>query len=305
MGDTMKKDSFFKIVRDYIKEGFKKAFPNITVDSFNLTLPAEVKYGTFTLACFPYARELKLKPSLIAQRIAQEMKSNSMIAKVEAVGPYLNIFLDNQFYFEHVCRSSIEQLLAMAAGKFSEPTGKKMMVEYLSPNTNKPLHLWHLRNGSLGISISNILEASGNKVIRANLVNDRGVHICKSMLAWKKWSDGATPESVGKKGDHFVGDCYVRYAQELDKDPSLKEAVLAMLAQWESGDLETISLWKKMNDWVYAGFDQTYDRFGIRFDKFYYESETYRLGKDIVEEGLKKGTFRKDETGNTVYDLPT
>jgi arginyl-tRNA synthetase len=179
-----------------------------------------------------------------------------------------------------------------------------VMVEYLSPNTNKPLHLGHMRNGSLGMALSNILKASNFEVIRANLVNDRGVHICKSMLAWLRWGGEETPESTGLKGDHFVGKWYVRYAIEADKDPHLDEEVQEMLQKWEAGDPETIKLWEKMNKWVYDGFAETYQNLGLQFDVFFYESETYKSGKDIITEGISKKVFYQDVKGNVVFDLP-
>jgi len=179
-----------------------------------------------------------------------------------------------------------------------------VMVEYLSPNTNKPLHLGHLRNAALGISVSRMLDATGHWLVKSILINDRGVHICKSMLAWERFGKGATPESEGMKGDHFVGKWYVRYAIESEKDSTLEQNIQEMLKKWEAGDPGTLALWKKMNQWVYDGFAETYRRFGMDFDVFYYESETYKLGKDVIAEGLKKDVFAKDERGNIVYHLP-
>jgi arginyl-tRNA synthetase len=178
------------------------------------------------------------------------------------------------------------------------------MVEYLSPNTNKPLHLGHLRNAALGISVSRMLEASGHRLVKSILINDRGVHICKSMLAWERFGNGATPQSEGVKGDHFVGKWYVRYAIESEKDATLEKGIQDMLKRWEEGDPKTIDLWKRMNQWVYDGFSETYRQFGMDFDVFYYESDTYKLGRDVIAEGLEKGVFAKDERGNTVYHLP-
>jgi arginyl-tRNA synthetase len=178
------------------------------------------------------------------------------------------------------------------------------MVEYLSPNTNKPLHLGHLRNGALGMSVARLYEATGHWVVKANLINDRGVHICKSMLAWQRWGYESTPESVGKKGDHFVGNWYVRFAQEADRDADLENQVQQMLLLWEAGDRETVDLWKTMNDWVYDGFSRTYENFGLEFDVFYYESNTYKLGKDVIQKGLAAKVFAKDAHGNTVFQLP-
>jgi arginyl-tRNA synthetase len=178
------------------------------------------------------------------------------------------------------------------------------MVEYLSPNTNKPLHLGHLRNAALGISVSRMLAATGHRVVKSILINDRGVHICKSMLAWERFGNGATPESEGMKGDHFVGKWYVRYAIESEKDPELEKYIQDMLKRWEEGDPKTLDLWKRMNQWVYDGFAETCRRFGMDFDVFYYESDTYKLGKDVIGKGLQKNVFATDERGNTVYNLP-
>ena len=178
------------------------------------------------------------------------------------------------------------------------------MVEFLSPNTNKPLHLGHIRNGVLGVSIANILEHAGNVVVRANLINDRGVHICKSMLAWKRFAEGATPDSVREKGDHFVGRWYVRFAEELKKNSSLEQDVQEMLRLWEEGDFSVIQLWEMMNSWVEEGFDETCKRLGFLFDHVYYESHTYKLGKDIVGNGEESGVFEKESSGTLVFHLP-
>ena len=194
------------------------------------------------------------------------------------------------------------------------------MIEYSSPNTNKPLHLGHVRNNLLGYSLSCIMEANGYKVVKTNIVNDRGIHICKSMLAWQKWGNGATPESTGKKGDHLIGDFYVAFdkhykaeikelvdkgmsPEEAEKQAPLIQEAHDMLRRWEAGDPEVRALWKKMNDWVYAGFDETYKRMGVSFDKIYYESDTYLVGRDTVLEGLEKGLFYRKEDNSVWADL--
>ncbi|MCR4910630.1 MAG: arginine--tRNA ligase, partial [Bacteroidales bacterium] len=182
-------------------------------------------------------------------------------------------------------------------------TGKTVMVEFSSPNTNKPLHLGHIRNNLLGASVSEILKAAGNKVIKSTLVNDRGVHICKSMYAWEKRFNGATPESTGKKGDHLVGDCYVEYAKMEKEDPSVADDVHKMLVDWEKGDQHVRALWKMMNGWVFDGFAQTYKALGISFDRTYYESQTYLLGKELVQKGLDMGVFQRDPDGSVWCDL--
>ena len=189
------------------------------------------------------------------------------------------------------------------------------MIEYSSPNTNKPLHLGHVRNNLLGFSLAEIMKANGNRVVKTNIVNDRGIHICKSMLAWKKWGEGATPESTGKKGDHLIGDFYVLFSSKLKEETQALEAkgmtkeqaeaaselmaeAREMLRKWEAGDMEVRALWEMMNNWVYAGFDETYKKMGVDFDKIYYESNTYLEGRDTVLEGLSKGVFYRREAGS-------
>ncbi|MFA6973831.1 MAG: arginine--tRNA ligase [Parcubacteria group bacterium] len=237
----------------------------------------------------------------IARSVA-EISADDVIEKVSVVGPYVNFKVRNAAYFKSIFSEVIEK--GNSFGNSSLGSGQKVMVEYLSPNTNKPLHLGHLRNGSTGMSISNILAFCGYNVVKSNLVNDRGVHICKSMLAWQRWGNGETPQSAGLKGDHFVGKWYVRYSQEEDNDPLLAEEVQAMLKRWEEGNPETMALWEKMNGWVYDGFTETYRSFGLKFDTFYYESQTYMLGKDIIEEGLAKGVFKRDEKNIVTFFLP-
>lgn len=208
----------------------------------------------------------------------------------------MNFKISRQVIFKDLCSNEISLV--------GNDKSQKIMVEYLSPNTNKPLHLGHLRNGAIGMAAANILEAIGNNVIKANLVNDRGVHICKSMLAWKLFGNGKTPKGTGMKGDHFVGKYYVRFAQEADSDPALKDQAQEMLKKWEKGEKKTIELWKMMNGWVYDGFNETYEKLGFKFDVFYYESDTYKLGKDIIGKGLKEGIFYEDESKAFVFNLP-
>ncbi|MDD5750191.1 MAG: arginine--tRNA ligase, partial [Candidatus Pacebacteria bacterium] len=242
-------------------------------------------------------------PAEIAAIIAENIPSDETIEKTTAAGPYVNFRIKPRILFNSV----LEEIIARKGNYgFLENNHQKqrVMVEYLSPNTNKPLHLGHLRNGALGMATANMLAAAGAKIIKANLVNDRGVHICKSMLAWQKWANGETPESAGEKGDHFVGRWYVKYAVEAEKDPSLEQEVQAMLKKWEQGDPEIIKLWEMMNNWVYEGFKATYERFGLRFDVFFYESQTYKLGKNIAQNGLNKAIFQKTDKGSIVVELP-
>jgi arginyl-tRNA synthetase len=272
-----------------IAEAGRKAFGQAP-EGLEIGFPPDLQLGHFAVGCFPLSKKLRKSPA------------DDVIESATAAGPYINFKLANRVFFG----SAIDMTLAAGDRYGDGPMGrnKRVMVEYLSPNTNKPLHLGHLRNAALGISVSRILLATGHRLVKSILINDRGVHICKSMLAWERFGNGATPESEGMKGDHFVGRWYVRYAVESEKDPSLEQNIQEMLQKWEAGDSATLALWKKMNQWVYDGFGETYQRFGMEFDVFYYESDTYKLGRDVIAEGLKKGVFAKDERGNTVYPLP-
>lgn len=274
----------------------------ISVDALKIGTPPNAAMGDAAVECFSLAKPLRKSPKLIAEELAEKIVPDDLIGSAVAAGPYVNITLNPEGYFSYACRKMFEQLPFQPAPENGD--GDRMMVEYLSPNTNKPLHLGHVRNGALGMAISNLQAAAGHSVIKANLVNDRGVHICKSMLAWQKWGEGATPESAGKKGDAFVGDWYVRFSMEAEKDSSLETEAQAMLRRWEQDDPETIGIWRKMNQWVYDGFSETYAKLGLSFDRFYYESETYSQGKKIIDQGLEKGVFSRDEAGNIVFHLP-
>lgn len=287
-------------IKKFIDELVKQTY-GIKPIQLNLNYPPDIELGNFSIGCFQLAKQLRKSPDQIAKELAKACILQEPIFEVNATGPYFNLKLSNQALFEITCLDAISS--GSDFGK-SKPMGSQVMVEYLSPNTNKPLHLGHMRNGCLGMAISNILDATGHRVIKANLINDRGVHICKSMLAWQRWGEGATPESTGMKGDHFVGEWYVRYSQEAEKNVYLDEEVLEMLKRWEVGDEEIMARWRMMNNWVYRGFGMTYDRLGLAFDKIFYESETYKLGKDIISAGLEKGVFLKDAQGNTVFILP-
>ena len=271
-------------------------------DGLEIGFPPNTDLGHFAVACFPLAKQFRSSPADIAKKLAENILPDDVLQKATATGPYLNLTLFPGVLFGDIC----SEIFAADSSYGESLTGrnKRVMVEYLSPNTNKPLHLGHLRNGALGMSVAKLYETTGHWVVKANLINDRGVHICKSMLAWQRWGDGSTPESVGKKGDHFVGEWYVRFAREADSDADLDNQVQKMLQQWESGNSETAGLWKTMNSWVYDGFTQTYHNFGLEFDAFYYESDTYKLGKDVIQQGLKAKVFVSDVHGNTVFQLP-
>ena len=274
--------------------------------------------GNLTIVVFPFLKMSKKAPEATAQEIGEYLASNCEAVKAfNVIKGFLNITIEPKFWLG-VLRHIEEG--ADYGFKKATPDSQLVMIEYSSPNTNKPLHLGHVRNNLLGYSLSRIMAANGYKVVKTNIVNDRGIHICKSMLAWQKWGNGATPESTGKKGDHLIGDFYVEFdkhykaeVKELEaKGMSKEEAEAAsplmqeareMLRKWESGDEEVRSLWRTMNSWVYAGFDETYKRLGVDFDKIYYESETYLEGKAKVLEGLEKGIMYRKEDNSVWADL--
>ena len=273
--------------------------------------------GNITLVVFPFVKMARKAPQMVAAEVGEWMAANAahLVAKYNAVQGFLNLSIADSFW--------IEQLQAIdAEAEYGKQPDRNqlMMVEYSSPNTNKPLHLGHVRNNLLGYSVAKIQEANGWNVVKTNIVNDRGIHICKSMLAWLKFGNGETPETSGKKGDHLIGDYYVRFDVEYkkqvkelmeagkDEETAKREAPLmqeaqAMLRKWEANDPEVRALWEKMNEWVYAGFDETYQRMGVSFDKIYYESTTYLEGKSEVEKGLSTGEFYCREDGSVWANL--
>lgn len=275
--------------------------------------------GDFTLVVFPFVRMAKKSPHEVAEEIGRWLKENEdAVADFNVVNGFLNLSVDRGLWTKVLKRIAADENFGLRKATDASPL---VMVEYSSPNTNKPLHLGHVRNNLLGWSLAKILEANGNKVVKTNIVNDRGIHICKSMLAWQKWGNGATPESTGKKGDHLIGDFYVAFdkhfrqevkeiaqaknidIKEAEKESTFMAEAREMLRKWENGDPEVRKLWKMMNDWVYAGFDETYKRMGVGFDKIYYESDTYLEGKSLVLEGLEKGMMQRDADGSVWADL--
>ena len=272
--------------------------------------------GDFTVVVFPLLKISKKSPVETAEALGNHMvQSEERIASYQVIKGFLNLQMSGPFWMQ-----MLEHIAYTPDYGQKDPSGKTVMVEYSSPNTNKPLHLGHIRNNLLGWSVSRIMEANGHKVIKVNLVNDRGIHISKSMLAWEQYGENETPESSGKKGDHFVGDYYVLFndkykeqikaleeqgksVEEAEKEAPLIRQAQEMLIKWEQGDKDVLDLWKKMNGWVYEGFDQTYERMGVSFDKIYYESDTYLLGKQLVEEGLKQGVFFQKQDGSVWCDL--
>ena len=274
--------------------------------------------GNLTLVVFPFVRAAKKSPEQTAQEIGQYLVDNCpAVEKFNVVKGFLNLSVGQGAWLQLL--QAIDQDDHFGTKKADEHS-PLVMIEYSSPNTNKPLHLGHVRNNLLGWSLAQIMEANGNKVVKTNIVNDRGIHICKSMLAWLKYGNGETPESSGKKGDHLIGDYYVSFdkhyreevkqlmAQGMDEEKAKQEAPLIkeaheMLVKWEQNDPEVRALWEKMNAWVYAGFDETYKKMGVGFDKIYYESQTYLKGKAKVEEGLAKGLFERHEDNSVWADL--
>ena len=272
--------------------------------------------GEFTLVVFPLLRTSKKKPEETAEEIGRDLVENFEAAVAfQVVKGFLNISLSDKRWLKF-----LNDLMGDPRHGHKPKDNRQIMVEYSSPNTNKPLHLGHIRNNLLGYSVARLLEASGRKVEKVQIINDRGIHICKSMLAWQKFGDGETPESSGMKGDHLVGKYYVRFDQEYKKEISVliaggtdaKEAekqapilleAQSMLVKWEAKDPEVYALWERMNSWVYTGFDATYKRMGVTFDQLYYESETYLVGKEKIQEGLDKGVFFKKEDGSVWIDL--
>ncbi|MBM4177262.1 arginine--tRNA ligase [Candidatus Gribaldobacteria bacterium] len=287
-----------KIKNELIKTAYQSFKVKLSLEKIDLKFPPNVELGDFCFEAFELAKKTGKNANEIAKIIAQNYELD-ILERAETRGPYLNFKVKNEIIFQEVLKSIEKQGLVEKAKR-----KEKIMIEYLSPNTNKPLHLGHLRNGALGMALSNILTTAGNKVIKANLINDRGVHISKSMLAYQKWGQNETPEIAKLKGDHFVGKYYVKYALEEEKNPELKNEIQVMLKKWEENDKETRALWQKMNTWVYQGFEKTYQDFGLKFDVFFYESQTYLLGKEIVEQGLKKGIFKKENNGSVVAVLP-
>ena len=274
--------------------------------------------GHLTLVVFPFLRMSKKGPEQTAQEIGEYLQANEpAVAAFNVIKGFLNLTIASSAWIELLNVIHADEQYGITAADDNSPL---VMIEYSSPNTNKPLHLGHVRNNLLGNALANIVMANGNKVVKTNIVNDRGIHICKSMLAWKLYGNGETPESSGKKGDHLVGDYYVSFDKhykaevaELMKGGMTKEEAEAasplmneareMLVKWEAGDPEVRALWTMMNNWVYAGFDETYRKMGVSFDKIYYESNTYLEGKEKVMEGLEKGFFYKKEDGSVWADL--
>jgi arginyl-tRNA synthetase len=302
----------------HVKDAVKKIY-DVEIDHLEFQPTRKDFEGDITLVTFPMLKALKTNPVKLGEEIGNYLTEN--VAEVSAfnvVKGFLNIVLSDAYFLNFFSEMKDRKDFGILP---AAEDAKGIMVEYSSPNTNKPLHLGHIRNILLGFSVAEILSAAGNKAYKTQIINDRGIHICKSMLAWERFGNGETPESAGIKGDKLVGNYYVKFDQEYKKEISelmktkgiSEEAAKAeapilveakqMLLKWEAGDPEVVALWEKMNQWVYDGFEKTYDALGVDFDKNYYESDTYLLGKDVVNQGLEKGVFYKKDDGSVWIDL--
>ena len=311
-------------LKNTIASGLKSLYQlNVEASSIILQETKKEFEGDVTLVVFPYTKTSGKSPEQTAQAIGEFVSASDFpLESFNVVKGFLNLSVKKEFWKNCLATISNDHSQLFDPKKTSDENFKpsKLMVEYSSPNTNKPLHLGHVRNNLLGFAVSNVLKACGHEVVMVNLVNDRGIHICKSMLAWLKFGNGETPASTHMKGDHFVGKYYVLYdkkykaqVEELEKDGVAKEEaeriaplhveIQEMLRKWEAGDPETKSLWEKMNNWVYEGFAETYKKLGVSFDKIYYESKTYLLGKEIIQDGVASGAFFKKEDGSVWIDL--
>ena len=319
------------MLEEVLRQLFIKSFKSLygqepPVQQVNFQKTRSEFEGDMTIVVFPFGKLAGRNPEQLANEMGAEMiKESDMIAKFNVVKGFLNLLISDKFWMDFFKANHENREFGR-----KPVSGKNVVIEYSSPNTNKPLHLGHIRNNLLGWSVSEIMKANGKNVVRVNLVNDRGIHICKSMLAWQKWGDGCTPESTGKKGDHLIGDFYVlfdkKYKEELktllpadfdtldekakeeakakaEAESTLMQEAREMLVKWEANDPEVRHLWETMNQWVYDGFDVTYKRLGVAFEKIYYESQTYLLGKALVQEGLEKGVLYRREDNSVWCDL--
>ena len=310
--------SLVKIIQANVLKALTSIYSgSFTEKDFQINQTKPEFEGDYTIVLFSLVKSLKLSPEKIGEQLGQQLiqQNPDLFTAYNIIKGFLNLNIADAYWQELLEKQHNDRCFGKQA-----MNGKKVMVEYSSPNTNKPLHLGHLRNNFLGWSVAEILKANGYEVLKSCIVNDRGIHICKSMIAWQRFANGATPESTGMKGDHFVGDYYVKFNDafkaevkdlvekgmseaEAEKNAPILLATQKMLHDWEAGDVEVIALWKKMNGWVYEGFDVTYRTIGSDFDKTYYESDTYLLGKDIVQKGLQEKVFFKKEDGSVWIDL--
>ena len=306
-----------QILKPYIKKAVLALF-DVSIDKVEFQTTRKEFEGDITIVIFPLLKVVKSNPVELGNKIGNYLVENvAEVSRFNVVSGFLNIVISDEYYLNFFNQIRNDAKFGFVA---QIPEDKAMMVEYSSPNTNKPLHLGHVRNNLLGYSVAEIIKASGKKVYKTQIINDRGIHICKSMLAWQKFGKGETPESTGLKGDKLVGNYYVAFdkaykeqiaqliSEGKTEDEGKKQAPIIleaqeMLLKWEAGDSEVIALWKQMNQWVYDGFAITYKNLGVDFDKYYYESDTYLLGKDVVQIGMEKGIFEKDPDGSVWIDL--
>jgi arginyl-tRNA synthetase len=294
------------MIKDKLKQAIQDVleghFPEHTGKNIVIEYPNDTSHGDYSCnIALQLSKAAQKNPREVAQMVVDHFPKLDFVESIEIAGPgFINFFLNQDYLVKN-----IQQILSEGVkyGTNEEGKGQKILVEYSSPNTNKPLHLGHARNNFLGMATANLLKANGYDVQKTQIVNDRGIHICKSMLAYQKFGKGQTPESTNKKGDHFVGDYYVKYAEELKKDESIEEEVVEILKKWEAKDLETRTLWEKMNSWVYAGFNETYKKIGSEFDFTTHESEISEEGRAIVEQALKEGKVEKIEGGALAINL--
>ncbi len=306
-------------IQEIIKNSIMDAFENIFQINFDTIELQETKKefeGDVTVVVFPLVKELKMNPKEIAKKIGDYLVKSSSVVSYNIVSGFLNLSIADEYYLDF-----FDSIKDNSDYGFSDTiSDEAIMVEYSSPNTNKPLHLGHIRNNLLGYSMSEIYKASGKKVYKTQIINDRGIHICKSMIAWLDYGNGETPASTNLKGDKFVGDYYIKFdeiykkeveelikigtsEQEAKQNAPILLRAKEMLIKWESGDKEVVDIWKKMNGWVYEGFEETYKNLGVDFDSYYYESDTYLLGKEFISSGLKSGVFYKKDDGSVWCDL--
>ena len=289
------------MIADAVKQAVKSLYGQEVPDKMVQVQKTRSEFeGNLTLVVFPFVKMARKSPEQTAQELGSYLVENcEAVERFNVVKGFLNMVIAPAAWLSLLADIDADEHYGMKQATDDSPL---VMIEYSSPNTNKPLHLGHVRNNLLGWSLAQIMQANGNRVVKTNIVNDRGIHICKSMLAWLKWGNGETPESSGKKGDHLIGDYYVAFDKHYQEAPLIKEAH-DMLVKWEQNDPEVRALWEKMNAWVYAGFDETYKKMGVSFDKIYYESQTYLKGKAKVEEGLQKGLFFRKEDNSVWADL--
>ena len=279
----------------------QKDFPTAKITEVDFVFPPNPSLGDLSLPCFNLAKQLGKSPAETAAEIGRKIKPSNFLGQIQFIGPYLNFFLSKEKVIEMVLKQILKEKKKYGDSEVLKK--EKIMIEYVSPNANKPLHLGHLRNGLVGEAVAKLLEAVGAKVVRTSLINDRGAHICKSMVAYQHWGKNKTPATEKIKGDHFVGDFYVMYTKKAEENKKLEDEVRKMLEKWEVGDKKILALWKKMTDWALKGFKETYKRVGIKFDKTYFESKIYKEGKKIILDAVAHGKFVKDKTGAVIAKL--